>query len=174
MIIAHRALLNGPNKELENTYDNILKCLDNNLSVEIDLWFKDGKFWIGHDAPERDFNREIQWLYYRIKPTIVFIHAKNIEAMNELLKFKTNIPNNPFDYFLHDKDDAVLTRSGYIWTYPGKELFKNSIAVMPELCFDKYRKKVEELYLSKQIAGVCTDFPLKWKKIKEIRDESQI
>ena len=56
--------------------------------------------------------------------------------------------------FFHNTDDGVLTSHGYIWTYPGKELTKNSIAVLPE--------RVEDWDLS-NCAGICTDQPYKWR-----------
>lgn len=168
LIIAHRGNLEGSNLQTENTYDQILKCLSLGLSVEIDIWWKDEKFWIGHDAPQKEFDKELKLLYYYVKSGFIFVHAKNIEAMNEMiLRFDSRNYYNKFDYFLHDKDQAVLTKTGYIWTYPGKELFENSIAVMPELCFEKYQNKVQELFLTNKISGICTNYPLKWIELEK-------
>lgn len=171
LIVAHRGLLNGPDKNLENTYEQIHNCLFNQFSAEIDLWYKDEKFWAGHDAPTTLFNWEIQLLFYSFKACPLFIHAKDIKTANQLLNTFSNVSSfNVFDFFMHDKDDAVLTKNGYIWTYPGKELFINSIAVLPEVCDEKYQQYVRELFLKSQIAGVCTDYALKWKKLWESRE----
>jgi hypothetical protein len=53
--------------------------------------------------------------------------------------------------FWHQKDDFTLTSRGYIWTYPNKEVVKNSIIVCKDL---------EETlqYSSINIAGICSDF----------------
>ena len=48
--------------------------------------------------------------------------------------------------FWHQEDDVTLTSEGYMWTYPGKELTTNSIAVLPE----------EEIEV--EVAGICSDY----------------
>lgn len=53
------------------------------------------------------------------------------------------------------EDDVTITSKGYFWTYPGKQLTNNSIAVMPEI---KDFNNIEIAY------GVCSDFVEKYKK----------
>jgi len=48
--------------------------------------------------------------------------------------------------FWHQEDDVTLTSKGYLWTYSGKELTENSIAVLPE-------KKPDV-----EVAGICSDY----------------
>jgi hypothetical protein len=48
--------------------------------------------------------------------------------------------------FWHQEDDVTLTSMGYLWTYPGKQLTSNSIAVLPD-------GKVPD-----NIVGICSDF----------------
>jgi len=167
LIIAHRGLLNGPNKQLENTFEQLDECIRfKHLSVEVDIWVKDGVFWAGHDNPTIPFEKELGLLFYSVKMSPVFVHAKNLEALNRIIEKygKTKTSSNLYDFFMHDKDEAVLTNDGFIWTYPGKELYKNSIAVLPEICDKDYQEEVEQLFLQNKIAGVCTDYPLKWKE----------
>jgi hypothetical protein len=52
MIIAHRALLNGPNKALENQPSSIEKAIELGFYVEIDVWSVNHKWFLGHDKPE--------------------------------------------------------------------------------------------------------------------------
>ena len=67
----------------------------------------------------------------------------DLEALENLIKFKF------LNVFWHENDDFTLTSKGYIWTYPGKSLTKNSIAVMPEI------KKFQNL---ESCFGICSDF----------------
>ena len=53
--------------------------------------------------------------------------------------------------FWHQEDDVTLTSRGFFWTYPGKELTKKSIAVLPQKI-----DKTLDCY------GVCTDEVLRW------------
>ena len=49
--IAHRGLFNGPDKEKENSPAQINQALFKGYDVEVDVWFKDGKWFLGHDEP---------------------------------------------------------------------------------------------------------------------------
>ena len=55
--------------------------------------------------------------------------------------------------FWHQKDDVTLTSRNFIWTYPGKPLTDNSIAVLPELNNDNSMKM-----LPKKLFGICSDY----------------
>ena len=50
-LIAHRGLMNGPDKEKENTPKQIELALKEGFDAEIDLWWSNGRFWLGHDGP---------------------------------------------------------------------------------------------------------------------------
>ena len=56
-IIAHRGLLNGPDKNDENRPEIIENALIQNFDVEIDLWFIDGKWLLGHDNPQYEIQQ---------------------------------------------------------------------------------------------------------------------
>lgn len=119
--IAHRGLLEGPDSGLENHPHQIEKALQQGFDAEVDLWVVDSQLLLGHDAPQ--YFTDIEFLS---KPGL-WIHAKNLTA----LEYLNAIPH-ALNYFWHESDQFTLTSRGYIWTYPGKELTKRSVMVMPE------------------------------------------
>ena len=60
IFIAHRGNLNGPNKEMENKPEYILKALNKDFYVEIDVWYINNSFFLGHDNP--DYKIDIEFL----------------------------------------------------------------------------------------------------------------
>jgi len=140
-IIAHRGLLNGPDKILENHPDQIRIALNKGFDCEIDVWYKDEEFFLGHDAPQYKIDLEFLMMGN------LWIHAKNLEAL--FILAGTNL-----NYFWHQEDDYTLTSEKYIWTYPGKELTEYSVMVMPE------RDDPEFKNLDWNCYGICTDFVL--------------
>ena len=142
IIIAHRANLQGPSPLTENSLESIQDCFAYGFHVEIDVWYQNNSFWLGHDEPT-----------YKLKDNSLLLdektwaHAKNLEAAIELKALGAH-------YFWHQEDDFTLTSKGYFWTYPGKKLSENSIAVMPEIA-------VHDATFG-YVKGVCTDFPLKY------------
>ena len=137
LYISHRGNLTGINKDLENKPSHIFNALEKNFNVEVDIWYRKNEFYLGHDEPKNLVNQKF------IETKNIWFHAKNIEAFYELLKLKTVC-------FWHQNDDVTLTSNGFLWTYPGKELTKNSICVLPEL----YKIK------SFNCAGICSDYIL--------------
>ena len=117
--ISHRGNLNGPDPENENSIEYIKKALDKNFDVEIDLWFRDSKFYLGHDFPKEHV--KIEFLMNKK----FWIHAKNLECFYEL-------NNHDMNYFWHEEDKIIITSKGYFWNYPGTRLSSKSICVLPE------------------------------------------
>lgn len=143
ILIAHRANIHGPNPELENSPDYILKALSQGYYVEIDVWYHNDKLWLGHDKP--DYLTDINFL----KKDRMICHCKNIEALPILLK-------NNIHCFFHDIDDATLTSQGKIWLYPGKNAYSDlDIIVMPE----RTNYGLDFKWLTNLNAyGVCSDY----------------
>lgn len=136
ILISHRGNISGPNKDKENKPEQIIDVLQCNLHCEIDVWFNDNNFYLGHDKPQYYIDREF------LKQKKLWCHAKNINALVELKNLNTNC-------FFHNTDAVTLTSKGYLWTYPGKQLTNKSIAVLPE----------QVSYCNIQIAkGICTDY----------------
>jgi hypothetical protein len=140
-IIAHRALLNGPNKKIENSPDTIRTAIQNGFDVEIDVWWMNDQWFLGHDDPQYkiDFDfllsvRENAWC-----------HAKNDGALLKLLEKR-----DVLRCFWHEEDTYTITSDGRIWVYPGKVLPTGSICVMPERC--KIQENLHNCF------GICTDF----------------
>jgi hypothetical protein len=50
-LIAHRGNINGPNKEKENNPDYIFTALKLGYDAEIDIWYINNKWYLGHDNP---------------------------------------------------------------------------------------------------------------------------
>ena len=78
-LISHRGNLNGPNKERENHPDYIWEALQAGYEVEIDVWWIDGKFMLGHDKPQYNFPFSLIERYY----SKLWIHCKNMEALSQ-------------------------------------------------------------------------------------------
>ena len=141
-LIAHRGLLQGPDKAIENSPQQILLALSKGYDCEIDLWKIRDEWWLGHDGPQYKVDEPF------IGKQGLWIHCKNLSALHEL-----SIRAIQYVYFWHQEDDFTLTSNQYIWTYPTKDLTDNSIAVLPETC-GNYWEHVKQV----PIFGVCTDY----------------
>jgi hypothetical protein len=144
ILISHRGNTNGKFESYENEPMYIDKAISEGYDVEIDVWYKDNIWWLGHDKPQYGIN--YSWLKER--KTKLWIHCKNIEAMEWFNSF------DGFNYFWHQEDVMTLTSNGWMWVYPGKQPIKGSIAVMPEI----YNDDVNEC------EGICSDYIKKYKK----------
>jgi len=143
ILIAHRGNLHGPLPERENQPKYIKEALALGFAVEIDVWLVKNKWWLGHDQPQ--YKTSLKFL----KTKGLWCHAKNVQALAKLL-------TSGIHCFWHENDERVLTSKGFIWTYPGKELSKNSIAVMPETVTN---------WQLKNCAGICSDQLKQYEKI---------
>ena len=139
-LISHRGNLSGPNPEQENQPEYIAEALQAGYDVEIDVWFVDNKFMLGHDEPQYEFPFELIDQHY---PKL-WIHCKNIDALSKLNELDPN--GSKVNYFWHENDLGVLTSKSYIWS---TNLINNGILVMPEL-FDK--QPIETTM------GICSDY----------------
>jgi hypothetical protein len=144
ILIAHRGNINGPMESWENEPTYIDLAISKGYDVEIDVWYKDGVLWLGHDKPQ--YGGDFKWFIDR--KTKLWVHCKNIEAINY---FKNT--QYDFNYFWHETDTVTLTSLKYIWAYPNKQPIENSIAVMPEIHDDDISKCI----------GICSDYIEKYK-----------
>jgi hypothetical protein len=141
LLISHRGNINKINKNLENNPSYIVSALERGYDVEIDVWFLNNKWFLGHDGPQ-----------YEVKDSFLinskfWIHAKNGDAFYKLLQ------NHTANIFWHTTEDWILTSKGYIWTYPNKKLYPKSICVLPELGYNGDLKKCH---------GICSDYILEY------------
>ena len=144
LYIAHRGNTVKKDPSRENSPEYITEALNKGYDVEIDVWLIQGKFFLGHDGPTFYVDEEF------VCQKHLWVHTKNIDALN-YLPLKANC-------FFHDTDDVVLTSHLYLWTYPGKPLASNSIAVLPELVNDIKISTLRKAY------GICSDLVDQWKK----------
>lgn len=144
-LISHRGNISGPNPERENHPEYIFEALQAGYDVEIDVWFINGKFILGHDEPQHEFPFELIDQHY---PKL-WIHCKNMDALSTLNMLDQN--GDKVNYFMHENDLGVLTSKGYIWS---TNLFDRGILVMPEV----FNKEPNEKTL-----GVCSDYIEKYK-----------
>lgn len=139
IFISHRGNLYGKDTETENSTKSIDTALSLGFDVEVDIWFKDNSFHLGHDRPQYPIDKE-----YLVNPKI-WCHLKNEEALLTLKDLKIDI-----HYFWHEQDQYTITSKGYIWSYIGMPISKYSICVLPE-------KTNNILQNIKHSLGICSD-----------------
>ena len=147
--ISHRGNLNGSNPNWENDPDYIRETLDKGFDVEIDVWYENSSFYLGHDKPIHKIDVGF------LKKNGLWCHAKDIDTLNIMLSY------SDIHCFWHQEDDVTLTSRNFIWTYPGKPLTENSITVLPELNNDN-----SLTMLPKKLLGICSDFITRYKEEK--------
>lgn len=145
--ISHRGNINGRIEDVENKPEYINDTILLGYDVEVDVWFVDGEWWLGHDKPQ--YKISVEWLEERQDK--LWIHCKNVDAMVELES--GNKHYDGFNFFWHETDTLTLTSLSFIWAYPGKQPIKGSIAVMPEI----HNEDVSQCY------GICSDYIEKYK-----------
>ncbi len=143
IFISHRGFINGPDDNIENNPDHIKFLLNQKINIEIDIYFYKSKFYLGHDEPVYEIKHDF------LINELLWCHAKNYEALEELKKTKAH-------FFWHQEDDYTITSKGFIWVYPGKPLIEGSICVLPE----KHNSDFSNCY------GVCSDNLNQYIKIK--------
>jgi hypothetical protein len=139
-LISHRGNLEGANPSQENSPFYILNALNHGFDVEIDVWFVNGNFVLGHDKP-----------HHRIEPFFLnddrlWCHAKNREALQQMMERGVHC-------FWHNTDDYTITSRGYAWCYfnhyhsKGITVVRDDSVVLPDWCY-----------------GICSDNPVSWKE----------
>lgn len=137
ILISHRGNLTGRIPNNENHPNYIDEAINAGFDVEIDMWWVDGRIYLGHDEPTYEVDNE--WLVDRVDK--LWIHCKNVELLNW-------IRSTILHYFWHEEDTVTLTSKQYMWAYPGKQPIIGSIAVMPEIHNESISKCI----------GVCSDY----------------
>jgi len=120
ILISHRGNTKGLNPDLENNPKYIESAIKLGFDVEVDVWFLEGEYFLGHDNPQYKTNLSF------LERLPLWCHAKNVNALSSL------ISNPKIHCFWHQEDDVTLTSRGFLWTYPGKKVTEKSICVLPE------------------------------------------
>jgi hypothetical protein len=144
-LISHRGNLNGPIPERENHPDYIYEALQAGYDVEIDVWWVDGKFKLGHDKPQYDFPFDLLSNFYNK----LWIHCKDMESLSQLNELDST--GTKLNYFSHENDLGVLTSRNYIWS---TSAYKRGILVMPEFFGSDP---------TEDTLGVCSDYIINYK-----------
>jgi hypothetical protein len=144
ILISHRGNINGKKEEFENYPQYITEALKAGYNVEVDVWYINETFYLGHDKPQY----EIPMIF--LENENLWCHAKNLDAL-EAMK------NGEIHYFWHQNDDVTITSKGFIWTYPNKQLISGSICVLPE---------EHDTEITKNVVGICSDHILKYKHLQ--------
>ena len=134
ILISHRGNTSGPAPSYENHPDYLREALIAGYECEVDVWYKDDEWWLGHDEPVYDISKAF------LQNNKLWCHAKNLEALHKMLQ-------NNIHCFWHQEDDYTLTSKGFVWTYPGKPVCKNSIIV----CYELPKEMPDCL-------GICSDY----------------
>lgn len=141
--ISHRGNLTGPEPLLENEPGYIQDALDAGFDVEIDVWWIDGRFVLGHDEPLYAVGKQF------LLDDRLWCHAKNPEALEQML-------SEGIHCFWHENDQRTLTSRGYVWTYPHQQLINNAVVVILD-------EKLNNEYISTAF-GVCGDHVKSWRQ----------
>jgi hypothetical protein len=139
ILISHRGNLNGKNGVRENSPFYIMEALSMGFDVEIDIWYVNKKWYLGHDEPQYLINFE--WILN--KKNNLWIHCKDVNSIVELSKLKLGI-----NFFWHQNDKITITSMGYLWVYPGNQPIENSVSVLPEINNENVSNCI----------GICSDY----------------
>ena len=140
-IISHRAYVDGEDPNVENHPKAIQKLLYLGLQVEIDVWYINGRYFLGHDDPKYQIQESF------LEQEGLWCHAKNKDALEQMLASGVHC-------FWHQVDDYTITSRGYIWAYPSKETSgSNTVLLFPE----RY-PQIEYL----KYDFICTDYVNKY------------
>jgi hypothetical protein len=135
ILISHRGNISGKISNKENSPEYIVSALTKGYNVEIDVWYDNG-YWLGHDEPMYNIDKDF------LLNDKFWCHAKNGKALYHMLQ-------DDIHCFWHQDDDFTLTSNNFIWTYPNKLLYYNSICVLPELGING------DIDIC---SGICSDF----------------
>ncbi len=138
-IISHRGNVFGPNPQRENSPSYIDEAISLGYDVEVDVWFINDKYYLGHDEPQHEVTSE--WLYKRP----LWCHAKNQSAMEHMMR-------ESIVCFWHESDKVTLTTDGFLWCFPEN---------YSELGITVHVGKCEEIP-KQPCYGICTDYADQW------------
>ena len=107
-LISHRGNIIGPNPTRENKPSYVDTAISAGYEVEIDVYYLNDKFYLGHDTPDYEVNDK--WI--TLRKNSLWIHCKNLDAATKLQKM-----GNSYNYFCHNLDEYVLCSNGHTWVH---------------------------------------------------------
>ena len=141
IFISHRGNIEGAYPFRENSPDYIDEAIKAGYEVEVDIRYKEGSLFLGHDSPQ--YPTSLRWLLRRKHN--LWLHIKDYNSLSI-------IEGHDLRYFWHQNDDFTLTSNGYIWSHD----FKNKMTqrcIVPLLSLSE----VEE-YTQRDFYAVCSDY----------------
>lgn len=166
ILISHRGNLDGSNPKNENTQEYIQEALDSGFHVEIDIWRKNNKLFLGHNKPENEV--EEGWLLDRREK--LWVHAKNPEALF-YLTYSHLSRDKCLCVFFHENERYAIIQNGrnehgilvdgLIWAHDTTNL--NSKCIIPVLHQMQWNKLNHPYHPSikipkQKIWGICSDY----------------
>ena len=139
VLISHRGNVNGRVLDRENTEQYIDDAIALGYDVEIDVWYQDANYWLGHDNPERVI--DLRWLLKR--KDNLWIHCKNFRALSSLSDHLT--------VFYHSQEAYTLISNGLIWAHNIHDVDDKCIIPLLD------DKDVEQ-WKPVHVHGVCSDY----------------
>lgn len=123
LFISHRGNLDHKDAYAENTEESTDNAIARGFDVEIDVWFKDGGLWMGHDKPENKTSLE----FLKARANRLWIHAKSYDTYKHLCY-------RGFRIFAHENEPYALVGIDTIWNHSSNlEFGANTVCVMPEI-----------------------------------------
>ena len=159
--ICHRGNLEQKFVPDENKPELLDRRISNGYSVELDVWFVKGGYWLGHDEPQYEVSFE--WLMK--DAAAKYIHCKNGETFEHLLSKCGRLGYNA-NLFYHTGEDYALTTRGHVIVHPGKPLLHGSVNMMPEMAVAR-RPQGEW----NQTFAFCSDSLLQGKPLNAVAKE---
>jgi hypothetical protein len=150
--ISHRGNLTGKEHSRENHIPSINECIERGFDVEIDVWKENGKFYLGHDKPEKEISKQ----YLIDNAASLWIHCKNKEALIHLQLLNYHDFIVPLHYFWHQDDDYAITSKNWVISFPGKPPGGiKSVCMSPE--YARFYDEIPEYLNSENFRAVCSN-----------------
>tara|TARA_Y100000310_G_C20679331_1_gene814990 strand:- start:115 stop:549 length:435 start_codon:yes stop_codon:yes gene_type:complete len=139
ILYSHRGNVDGPsNKENEPAY--IFSAVNDGFHVEIDIYYQDEKYYLGHDEAQYEIDES-----FLENPKFI-CHAKNPEAFLKMIK------NNNIHSFWNDLDLYAITSKDFLWTLDSHPLIFHEKIIY---C-NANLKMLSNLHY--QFEGYCSDY----------------
>ena len=144
ILISHRGNIDSIIIKRENTQSYIQEAIDLGYDVEVDVWYMDNTFWLGHDTLQYEVG--IDWLLDRKDK--LWVHCKNFEALTELVDTELRV-------FYHKEEDYTIISDKHIWAHNLKNI--------DDKCIIPLLSKTElKTWKSVDVHGVCSDYIGTW------------
>ena len=146
-LISHRGNIDGIIKEKENHPLYIDNAINMGFDVEIDVFYFENNFYLGHDKPDYIIEEK----YFHDRSDVLYVHCKNIEAF-------ILCRERGFKCFYHNSEKHVaVCNTNLIWTHDIIETTNQSI--IPMLAKDDINFIINHIPKSKieKAYGICTD-----------------